>query len=115
MFSLYKFVRFLSQKLWGVLNPNLNPIRNAPVYIKWLVTTLLACLWSLAFGLYTAQFLYIGLNMLAHMAVISMVFVTWSTFRYFKRAYPDLEPNLGPNKCSELADSEAQAVIKIAD
>lgn len=97
------------------MNPNLNPIRNAPVYAKWLVTILLGCLWSLAFGLYTAQFLYIGINMLAHIAVLSMVFVTWYTFRYFKNAYPDNELIVSGPKCSEMADSEAQAVIDRAD
>jgi len=48
------------------------------VYVKYFLSILLGCFWSLAFGLYIGELLTIGYNMLGHIAIISMVFVTWS-------------------------------------
>ena len=117
--DITKFLSSLLRGIWGVLNPNLNPLRNAPVFLKYFVTILLALFWSLAFGLYTKQFLYISYNMLAHIAVISMGFITWYTFRYFSRTYPDpyplmRDPNFSP-KCYEMTDAEKQQAVNNAD
>ena len=119
MFSLLKFIRFVCVTGWGILNPNINPMRHAPTHIKYFATILLACFWSLAFGLYTAQFFYIGINMIAHIAVVSMIFVTWYTFKKFNQAYPaafpqQRDPDFLP-KCYELTDAEKLAVINKAD
>ena len=119
MFSLLKFIRFVCVTGWGILNPNINPMRHAPAHIKYFATILLACFWSLAFGLYTAQFFYIGINMIAHIAVVSMIFVTWYTFKKFNQAYPaafpqQRDPDFLP-KCYELTDAEKLAVINKAD
>ena len=117
--DITKFFSSLLRGIWGILNPNLNPLRNAPVFLKYFVTILLALFWSLAFGLYTKQFLYISYNMLAHIAVISMGFITWYTFRYFSRTYPDSyplmrDPNFSP-KCYEMTDAEKQQAVNNAD
>jgi len=85
---LTKVIKLIWQKGWGIINPNINPMRNAPVYVKYFATILLASFWSLAFGLYTAQFFFIGINILAHITVISVVFMTWATFKAFKHKYP---------------------------
>jgi hypothetical protein len=119
MFSVLKFFYVLWRAGWGILNPNLNPMRNAPMYAKYFATILLGCFWSLAFCLYTAQFFIIGLNMLAHIAVISMVFITWATFKGFKRGYPDAyplmrDPNFSP-KCYEMTDAEKQVAMGHVD
>ena len=119
MFSVIKFFYLLLRGGWGILNPNLNPMRNAPLHIKYFFTLILGLFWSLAFGLYTAQFFFIGINMLAHMAVISMIFVTWYTFSRFRRAYPDTyplmrDPNFSP-KCYEMTDVERQQSANTAD
>lgn len=119
MFGILKIFYILWRSGWKIINPNLNPMRNAPLYIKYFATILLGCFWSLTFGLYTAQFFYIGINMLAHMAIISMIFITWYTFRRFGRAYPDTsplmrDPNFSP-KCYELTDAERQQAIDNAD
>jgi len=114
MFSVFKFlvmvIKFCWRKGWSILNPNINPMRNAPMYAKYFATILLGLFWSLAFGLYTAQFFYIGINMIAHIAVISAVFITWATFQGFKRGYPARyplmrDPNFSP-KCYEMTDAE---------
>ena len=104
----------------GCHESKLNPMRGAPPHIKYFATIVLGCLWSLVFGLYTAQFFYIGLNMLAHMAVISMAFLTWYTFRRFKTTYGSgsyplmRDPNFQP-KCYEMTDPEIQKSLSNAD
>jgi hypothetical protein len=123
MFSVLKFlakiILFFWRGGWAILSPNLNPMRNAPIYAKYFATVVLGLFWSLAFGLYTAQFFYIGINMLAHIALISIAFITWITFKGFKRAYPDSyplmrDPNFSP-KCYEMTELERQEATKKID
>jgi hypothetical protein len=120
MFAVLKFlvmvIKFFWCKGWGVLNPNINPMRNAPMYAKYFATILLGLFWSLTFGIYTAQFFYIGINMIAHIAVISAVFITWATFQGFKRGYPAQyplmrDPNFSP-KCYEMTDAEKLVAVQ---
>jgi len=87
-------------------------MRYAPTYVKYVASILLGCFWSLAFGLYTAQFFFIGYNMIGHIAIISMVFVTWYTFKHFKNMYEPRsnylilrDPEFSP-KCYEMTDEE---------
>ena len=120
MFSIFKLLFKIWRAGWSVVNPNLNPMRGAPPHIKYFATIILGCFWSLAFGLYTAQFFFIGLNMLAHIAVISMVFITWYTFRRFKTTYGSgsyplmRDPKFQP-KCYEMTDDEIQKSLSNAD
>ncbi|CAM3799083.1 hypothetical protein [Polynucleobacter brandtiae] len=121
MYSIIKFVLFLFHSGWKILNPNLNPLRNAPLQVKYFATVLLGCFWSLAFCLYTAQFFFIGINMLAHIVLISMIFVTWYTFTYFRKKYPsrNLPPLMRDRyfapKCYEMTEAEKSFAIKRAD
>ena len=94
-------------------------MRNSPTHIKYLGTIFLASLWCIAFGIYTAQFFYIGINLLAHVGIITMCFVTWYCFKLFLRKYPDpyplmRDPSFSP-KCYELTDIERLAAIAKAD
>ena len=112
MFSVLKFFWLISRSSWDILNPNLNPLRHAPVYAKYFLSILLGCFWSLAFGLYVGELLTIGYNMLGHIAIISMVFVTWSVFRSVENTY---KPRTGvdwlrapdySSRCDELTDEQ---------
>ena len=120
MFSLLKFFFIIFRGGWNIVNPNINPLRSAPPHIKYFASILLGCFWSLAFGLYTAQFFFIGFNMIAHIGIISMVFVTWYTFRHFRKAYGSVpyplmrDPNFSP-KCYEMTDGEKLAAAERAD
>jgi hypothetical protein len=87
MFSILKFFWLVSRSSWDILNPNLNPLRHAPVYVKYFLSILLGCFWSLAFGIYIGELLIIGYNMLGHIAIISMVFATATVFRSVENAY----------------------------
>ena len=119
MFAILKLFWFLWNTGWSIVNPNLNPMRNAPVHIKYFATVILACFWSLAFCLYTAQFFFIGLNMLAHIAIISVAFLTWTTFKGFKRTYPVQFPQMRDPKflpkCYDMTDAEKMAAVNRAD
>ena len=87
MFSVLKFIYILFKASRDIVNPNINPLRHAPVYVKYFLSILLGCFWSLAFGLYIGELLTIGYNMLGHIAIISMVFVTWTVFRSVETTY----------------------------
>jgi len=121
MFSVLKFIWLLSRSSWNLMNPNLNPLRHAPVYAKYFLSVLLGCFWSLAFGLYIGELLTIGYNMLGHIAVISMVFVTWSVFRSVENTYA---PRKGvqwlrapdhSSRCDELTEEQRLAAVTRAD
>jgi len=113
MYSILKFLYFLFQKGRKLLDPNLNPLRHAPPHIRYFATILLACFWCLAFGLYFGDFMLIGYNMIGHIAVISMAFVTWATFRQFEKVYG---PRKGTqewlrmpdhsSRCDEMTDEQ---------
>jgi hypothetical protein len=119
MYSVLKFFYFIFQKGRQLLDPNLNPLRHAPSHIRYFATILLACFWCLAFGLYFSDFLLIGYNMLGHIAVISMAFVTWTMFKQFNRIYgprggtqdwlrmPDRS-----SRCDEMTEEERLRKIK---
>ena len=101
MFSILKFFYLVFQKGRSLLDPNLNPLRHAPAHIRYFATILLACFWCLAFGLYFKEFLSIGFNMLGHIAVITMAFITWFTFKQFNRIY---SPRAGTEDWPRMPD-----------
>ena len=119
MFSVLKFIWLVSRSSWNIMNPNLNPLRHAPVYIKYFLSILLGCFWSLAFGLYIGELLTIGYNMVGHVAIVSMAFGTWAVFRQVKKTYgvragtndylrmPDRS-----SRCDEMTEEERIAKVK---
>ena len=118
MVSVLKFFWLVSRSSWDILNPNLNPLRHAPFYVKYFLSILLGCFWSLAFGIYVGELLTIGYNMLGHIAIISMVFVTWSVFRSVENTY---KPRTGENwlrapdrsaRDEEMSDEQRQQLSR---
>jgi fatty acid desaturase len=122
MFSVLKLFYYLFKSGNKLLNPNLNPLRYAPPYVKYFATILLACFWCLAFGLYFKNFEGIGYNMFGHIAVISMVFVTWGVFQLSKKTYGKRNGTLAylrmpdaSSRCDELTDEERSARVSALD
>jgi len=119
MFSVIKFFWLVSRSSWSILDPNLNSLRHAPFYIKYFLSILLGCFWSLAFGIYVGELLTIGYNMIGHIAIISMVFATWAVFRSVENTYgprggtvdwlrmPDYS-----SRCDELTEDQRLAKIQ---
>ena len=121
MFSVLKFFWLVSRSSWDIMNPNLNPLRHAPVYVKYFLSILLGCFWSLAFGLYIGELITIGYNMLGHIAIISMVFATAAVFRTVETTYA---PRKGvqwlrapdhSSRCDELTEDQRLAAVNRAD
>jgi hypothetical protein len=119
MFSIFKFLYILFKANRDLVNPNLNSLRYAPVYIQYFLSILLGCFWSLAFGLYIGELLMIGYNMLGHIAIISMVFATWAVFKQVETTYkPRTDVNWlrmpdYSSRCDEL--TEEQRITKIKE
>lgn len=117
MIGLIKFIALVFRAFMQLLDPNKNPLRHAPVKAKWLASVLLGSFWALAFSLYIGELWLIGYNIIGHIVLITMVFVTWLTFRHFKKTYaprtgaeylrsPDRSP-----RCQELTEEERYAAI----
>ncbi len=122
MFGLLKFFYYLLKSGNQLINPNLNPLKYAPPQIKYIATILLACFWCLSFGLYFQKFQGIGYNMLGHIAVISMVFVTWGVFELSKKTYGNRQGTLAylrmpdaSSRCDELTDEARLARVSALD
>lgn len=81
MFSVLKFIWIVFKAFPALLNIDRNALKNVPDPTKYLAMIMLSCFWCLAFGLYIGELLTIGYNMIGHVAIITMVFVTWWTFR----------------------------------
>jgi hypothetical protein len=120
MFGLIKFLRFLFVSFVQLLDPDRNALKDAPPQIKYITSILLASFWAVAFSLYFGELATLGYNVIGHVAVVSMAFVTWAVFRHFRQTYTlrneyDLlrDPARTP-KCYELTDAErAQAAAKL--
>jgi hypothetical protein len=120
MFGLFKFLFFVVKSFRQLLDPNINPLRHAPPYIRYFFSILLACFWCLAFGLYIGEKLTIGYNMFGHIAIISMAFGTWAVFRTVENSYGPRynsdqwlrQPDYS-SRCDELTDEDRQKMIPI--
>lgn len=87
MFSLLKFIWIIGKNFKYLLNVDRNALANIPDYAKYFSMIVLSCFWALAFGIYVGELYFIGYSMLGHIALITMVFVTWWVFRgYQERA-----------------------------
>jgi hypothetical protein len=80
-------------KLTDLLNPNRNGLKSAPPEYKFMMSCILASLWCIAFGIYTAELLFIGYNIIGHLVVILMVFVTWKVFNDQRKHSRPSPPN----------------------
>jgi hypothetical protein len=119
MFSIFKFLYLVYQNGRSLLDPNLNPLRHAPPYVRYFATVLLACFWCLAFGLYFKDYFFIGVNMLGHIAVITMAVITWAVFKQSRRIYG---PRTGTeewlrmsdkgSRCDEMTEEQRLAKVK---
>lgn len=118
MFGLIKFLIALFRAGLQILDPDRNALKDAPPQIKYITSILLAGFWALAFSLYTGELWYLGYNIIGHVAVVTMAFITWLVFRHFRQKYTlrneyDLlrDPNRLP-KCYELTDEEKEQALK---
>lgn len=119
MFSLLKFIWIVFRAFPALLNVDRNALKNVPDPTKYLAMILLSVFWCLAFGLYIGELLYIGYNMLGHVAIVTMVFVTWWTFRSLNKTNPRGANYLRmpdySSRCDELTEEQRLAASSRAD
>lgn len=66
---------------YGLLNSTTNALKNSPAEFRFLLSLILATMWCISFGIYTAELLFIGYNIIGHLLLITCVFITWGLFR----------------------------------
>ena len=77
----------------GLLDGTKNALKTAPVEYKYLVSNLLASMWCIAFGIYTAELLFIGYNIIGHIVLITCVFFTFFIFTSERKTSDPAPPN----------------------
>lgn len=116
MFGILKLFWVLSKAFSDLLNIDRNALKSIPDPTKYLAMILLSCFWCLAFGIYFGELFTIGYNMAGHVLVVTMVFVTWLTFRHFRIIGPvrlHIEFLRAPDRssrCDEYTTEERQAL-----
>ena len=74
------FLKFYDMYNW-IFDHSRNPLRHIPDPLSrmW-ITTVLAWLWSIAFGLYIGSVIYMGISLAIHFILLFMVFFTAAVF-----------------------------------
>ena len=83
----------LGNVAYGLLNSTKNALRTAPMEYKFLLSNTLAAMWCIAFGIYTAELVFIGYNIIGHTVLIAAVFFTWFVFTIEKKKSEPSPPN----------------------
>ena len=83
----------LGKFAYGILDATKNGLRGSPMEYKFLASNLLAAMWCIGFGIYTAELLFIGYNIIGHTALITCVFFTFYVFTKEKSRTLAAPPN----------------------
>lgn len=118
MFGLLKFIWLVLKTFRNLLNVDRNALKNIPAPSKYLAMLMLSLFWCLAFGLYFGEQMLIGYNMIGHVAVVTMAFVTWWVFRNFQNqasgrtSIDYLRMPDRSSRCDEYTDEERIELAK---
>ena len=83
----------LGKFAYGLLDSTKNALKTAPMEYKFVLTNTLAAMWCIAFGVYTAELLFIGYNIIGHTVLIAAVFFTFYVFTTEKKMTNPAPPN----------------------
>jgi len=83
----------LSKFAYGLLDSTKNALRTAPIEYKFVLSNTLAAMWCVAFGIYTAELVFIGYNIIGHTVLIAAIFFTWFVFTTEKKKADPSPPN----------------------
>ena len=78
-------MNMISKKWETIMNPTKNVLKNMPNDQRFVVSSLLSCLWSLAFCIYIGEYLSIAPYMMGHIALICAISATIYVFNQAKR------------------------------
>jgi len=120
MFGLLKMLYYVLREFPRLLDIRANSLRDVPDPSKYLAMIMLSLFWCLAFGIYAGELFYIGYNMIGHIAVVTMCFVTWWTFRNYRLRTPPVRKDWlrapdRSSRCDELTDEARQQAVARAD
>lgn len=126
MYGLAKFIWHVIVTFRDLLNVDRNALSLVPTATKYLAMTMLSLFWCLAFGLYVGELMFIGTSMLGHLALVTMVFVTWWIFQRLRATYFQpmtlmrhefellRDPARGP-KCYDMTEQErVDAIMRLS-
>ena len=83
----------LSKFGYGLLDGSKNALKHSPMEYRYLLSILLSAMWSIAFGIYTAELLFIGYNILGHFVIITAIFFTFFVFTAERKTSEPAPPN----------------------
>ena len=83
----------LGKFAYGLLDNTKNALKDSPMEYKFLASNILASLWCISFGIFTAELLFIGYNIIGHITLICMIFFTWFIFNTEKKTSKPAPPN----------------------
>ena len=83
----------LGKFTYGLLDHTKNALKHSSMEYRFMLSNTLAAMWCVAFGIYTAELLYIGYNIIGHTVLIAAVFFTFFVFTTEKRKAPPAPPN----------------------
>lgn len=78
-----------------LLNPNKNGFRHSSLTTKYTLSCSLAALWTIVFGIITAEAIYLGYSLVGHILAVTMAFATYILFSN-ERKHSHPAP---PNRC----------------
>ena len=82
------------QVAYGLLDDTKNALKEAPMEYKFLLSNTLAAMWCITFGIYTAELIFIGYNIIGHTLLLTCVFFTWFIFGSVKKKSPSSPANM---------------------
>lgn len=83
----------LGKFAYGLLDQTKNALKHSSMEYRFMLSNTLAAMWCVAFGIYTAELLYIGYNIIGHTVLIAAVFFTFFVFTTEKKKAPPAPPN----------------------
>ena len=78
-------MNMISKKWEMIMTPTKNVLKNMPNDQRFIISSLLSCLWSLAFCIYIGEYLSIAPYMMGHIALICAIAATIYVFNQAKR------------------------------
>ena len=79
---------------YTLLDDTKNALKDAPMEYKFLLINTLAAMWCVTFGVYTAELLFIGYNIIGHTLLLVCVFFTWFVLSTSKKKSENRSANM---------------------
>jgi len=83
--GIYPVRTFIYDSWNGVMNANMNPLKNIPdTNVRHMVLQLLAWMWCICFGMMVGSIQAFGISLFAHAIILAAIVITVATFEIAK-------------------------------